>query len=196
MNFLKLVLFTAIFGTAFSANAMLLSDVHEFNASLISDEPVGFHFNLADHGYNHLTDTITNIKLSFNFHEIVENEENLEQWEDMSSWEFIIFYSWIFDRRSVFADIDTGILTFERGWIDYDGCQFYDDFNQVCVENLGLYGNMSSSLAPYTENLWLGEARLDAKITRISITEPTSIFLLSLGLIGLGLRRDQVKSFL
>lgn len=191
MQLLKLIFFIAIFGGASSANALLLSDVHEFNAPLISGKSNGFRFNLADHGYNHLTDTITNIKLSFDFREIVETEENFENWEDMSSWEFIIFYSWIFDGRDIYADIDTGTLTFEAAWNKTYACQYYDyvDGDEVCLQNLDLYGEMSSSFVPYTDNLWLGEARLDAEITRASIPEPASILLLSLGLIGLATRQ-------
>lgn len=190
MKFLKLVLFTVIFGSPLSANALLLSDVHEFNAPLISGESTGFNFNLGDHGYNHLTDTITNIKVSFDFREIVETEEDMENVDDMSNWEFIIFYSWIFDGRSIYADIDTGTTTFETSWNKDYSCQYYDyaDGDETCLHNLDLYGEMSSWFVPYTDNLWLGEARLDAEITRASIPEPASILLLSLGLIGLGMR--------
>jgi hypothetical protein len=77
VQFLKLIFFTVIFGTS-SANALLLSDVYEVNAPLNSGEQYGFIFNIADHGYNHLTDTITGIKLGFDFREMVEMEENLE----------------------------------------------------------------------------------------------------------------------
>jgi hypothetical protein len=100
MKILKFLFFTTILASA-SANALLLSDTREFNAPLASGETIGFLFNITDQGYNHLTDTITNIKLSFDFIEIVETEENLEDLEDMHNWEFIIFYSRIFDGRSI-----------------------------------------------------------------------------------------------
>jgi hypothetical protein len=190
MQFLKLIFCTAILGIACSANALVISDVHKFNAPLISGESAGFRFNLADHGYNYQTDTITNIKLSFDFREIVETEENFEDVDDMSNWEFIIFYSWIFDGRSVFADIDTGTLTFESARSKTYECQYYDYDGEVCVDNLDLYGEMSSWFVPYTDNLWLGEARLDAEITRTSVPEPASILLLGLGFICLVMRRN------
>jgi hypothetical protein len=189
MKFLKALFFTSLV-TSTSANALLLTDTQEFNAQLVSGEPVGFLFNLTDHGYNHFTDTITNIKLSFDFREIVNTEENLEDLNDMENWEFVIFYSWIFDGRSIHADIDTGTTTFESTWSKDYACQYYNyvDGEEICLQNLDLYGEMTSSLVPYTDNLWLGEARLDVEIIRTSLPEPTSILLLSLGLIGLGVR--------
>jgi hypothetical protein len=192
MKFLKLIFFIAFCGSTFSANALLLSDVHEFNAPLINGESTGFRFNLADHGYNHLTDTITSIKLSFDFREIVETEEDMTNVDDMSNWEFIIFYSWIFDGRSIYADIDTGTTTFESSWNKTYECQYFDyvDGDAICLQNLDLTGEMSSWFVPYTDNLWLGEARLDAQITRIP--EPASILLFCLGVIGLATRQSRL----
>lgn len=196
MHFLKTIFFTAVFSASCSANALLVSDVHEVNAALISGESAGVFFNLADHGYNHLTDTITNIKLSFDFKEIVETEEDFEDWYDMSNWEFIIFYSWIFDGRSIYSDVDTGILTFESGWAKNYDCQASNsvDGDVTCLENLDLNGEMASWFVPYTDNLWLGEVRLDAEITRTSVPEPASVFLMLMGVIVLGIQRQRVKN--
>lgn len=197
MKLLKLFAFTVFFGSAFSAHAFILSDVLEVNSVLISEEAYRVNFNLMDHGYNHLTDTITNIKISFNFREIIETEEDMDDWEgDRDNWEFVIFYSWIFDRVSVIPDVDTGILSFETTWRKTYNCQYYGSEygDEICGENLDLYGNMFSGLVPYTNNLWLGEVRLDAEITRASIPEPASIFLLFSGLIGLIIKRSRLKN--
>jgi hypothetical protein len=190
VQFLKPILISVIFGGASSANALLLSDVHEVNAQLVSGEQYGFIFNITDHGYNHFTDTITGITLSFDFREIVNTEEDIGNIDDMENWEFITFYSRIFDGRTTYADIDTGPITFVSGWNKIYSCQVYEyiDDQEICRDNLDLYGEMSSWVVPYTDNLWLGEVRLDIEITRTSMPEPASILLLGLGLIGLGFR--------
>jgi hypothetical protein len=193
MKLLRLILFTGFFSSALSANALVLTDVHQFNAPLVNGEPAGINFNLVDHGYNHLTDTITTIRLSLDFREIVETEENMENWEDMSTWEPIIFYSWIFDGRSIYADLDTGLVEFALSRTKTYECQYYDyvDGDEICLQNLDLYGEMSSWFVAYTDNLWLGEARLEAEITRIP--EPAPLLLFGLGLIGLGLRQGRTQ---
>lgn len=196
MKLLKLFVFTVFFGSVFSAHAFILSDVHEVNSALIPEQTFGITFNLADHGYNHLTDTITNIKISFDFREIIETEEDMDNPAGVTDdWEFVIFYSWIFDGRSIYADIDTGILSFGTGWRKTYNCQYYSsaEGDEACWENLDLYGNISSWFVPYTDNLWLGEARLDANIIRASIPEPASIFLLFSGLFGLAIRRNLLR---
>ena len=119
----------------------------------------------------------------------MENEEDFEHWEDMSTWEFIIFYSWIFDGRSIYADVDTGITSFASPWTKTYSCQYYDYNNgdEICLDNLDRDGVMSTWFVPYTDNLWLGEVRLDAEITRIP--EPAPVLLFGLGLLGLGVRQ-------
>lgn len=196
MKFLKIAFFASLF-IASSANALILTDTHEFNAPLVSGEPGGFRFNIAKHGYNHLTDTITNITLSFDLREIVETEEDFENPDDMSTWEFIIFYSWIFDGRSIFADVDTGPLIFNSSWTKTYDCQYsaYVDGDEICWDNLDLTGEMSSWFVPYTDNLWLGEARLDVEIARVTLPEPAAILLFGLGLISLGTRQKILAKY-
>jgi len=53
---------------------------------------------------------------------------------------------------------------------------------------------MASHFVPYTDNLWLGEARLDVEFTRASIPEPTSLLLFGLGLIGFGIKHSRSKN--
>lgn len=192
MKFLKPILFSAILSSAIPASALIVSDTHQFNASLINGDSVNFMFNLADHGYDHRTDTITNIKLSFDFREIVETEEDFSNVDDMSTWEFIIFYSWVFDGRDIYADIDTGIKTYARPWEKTYQCQFAEWESEVCQENLDLDGIMSSRVLALNNNLWLGEVRLDAEITRIP--EPASFLLLTLGLFGLVIKRNALPT--
>ncbi len=192
MKFLKLILFTVIVGSAFSANAYTLSDVRTVNAQTVTGEWLDFRFNLSDYGYNHLTDSITNIKLSFDFREIVDTEENLEDLNDMANWEFVIFYSWIFDGRSIYHDVDTGIVTFNRVWSKSYDCQYYDvNYPEpTCAQNIDLDGIMFSSAAFYTDNLWLGEVRLDAEVYRTPLPEPSPILLFGLGLLGLAAKQS------
>ncbi len=183
----KYFLFTALLASTTSANALILSDVHEFNAPMVNGKFENFMFNLADHGYDHRTDTITHIKLSFDFREIVENEEDFTNPDDMSTWEFIIFYSWVFDGRDIYADIDTGIKTYERPWTKTYDCQFTPWEEEGCQENLDLDGIMSSTVLALNNNLWLGEVRLDAEVTRIP--EPSPLLLVGLGLACLTTRK-------
>jgi hypothetical protein len=195
MKILKLIFITAFLGATSSANAFIMSDVHEINRNLIQGEYVEFDFDLTGEGYNSLTDSITNIKVSLDLREIVETEENPEDAPGNDDWEFVIFYSWMFNGREYFLDVDTGTLTFETPWSKNYDCQFYSvvDGDETCVQNLDLYGNMPSSLFVGTNNLWLGEARLDVEINRTSIPEPSSIFLLGLGLFGLVVKQIRLK---
>jgi len=193
MKFLKSFLAPAILTGAISviplaAQALVISDVIEFNAPMVNGQYTGLQFNLVNHGYNHHTDSITSLKLSFDIREIVETEEDMENWEDMTNWEFIIFYSWIFDGRSIFADIDTGITSFAISWNKTYSCQYSDYVNdeETCLQNVDLFGEVSSWFVAYTDNLWLNEARLDAEVTRIP--EPAPVLLFGLGLLGIAAR--------
>lgn len=188
MKLLKIFLGSLLLGSAFPTQALILSDIHEYNAPLINGESAGINFNLVNHGYNHHTDSIIGLKLTFNFREIVETEEDMENWEDMTNWEFIIFYSWIFDGRSIYADVDTGPVEFSASRTKTYECQYYDyvDGDATCLQNLDLYGEMSSWFVAYNDNLWLGEVRLDAEVNRVP--EPAPVLLFGLGLLGLAVR--------
>jgi len=190
MRFLKALFFCAICSAAASANALILSDVHSFNAPLVNGKVNKFLFNFAEHGYDHRTDTIKFITLSFDFREIIETEEDPADWENLTNWEPLIIYSWIFDGRDIYGDIDTGIHTERSTWNKLYECQFMPWESDVCEENLDLDGIMSSTIVSYSDNLWLGDVRVDIEVNRVP--EPTPVLLFGLGLLGLAIGRNRL----
>lgn len=182
----KSLLFIALLGGALSANALILSEVHSFNAPLINGNVNKFIFNFASQGYDHRTDTINIVRLSFDFREIIETEEDPTDWENLTDWEPMIIYSWIFDGRDIYGDIDTGILTYASYWNKTYECQFMPWESDVCEENLDLDGIMSSTIVSYSDNFWLGDVRADIELTRVP--EPAPFLLFGLGLAGLAIR--------
>lgn len=186
MRFLNAILFGAICSCAASANALVLSDVYEFNAPLINGKTNTFIFDFADKGYNHRTDTITIVRLSFDFREIIETEEDPAHWEDLVDWEPLIIYSRIFDGRVIYGDIDTGIERFATSWNKIYECQVELWESNTCVENLDLDGIMSSTIVSGSDNLWLGDVRAEIEVTRVP--EPAPLLLMGLGLIAIARR--------
>lgn len=165
---------------AFNANALLITDTYEVNQQI---ETAGHIFDLKQVGYSPDTDSITNIKLIYDFVEINPDDDTPED----DSREFVIFSSWIFGWRDVHPDIDTGLTIFETGWERNDMCQFAttnDELIDYCVFNIDLYGNMNAYVTAYTDNLWLNSIKVEIQVDRqITVPEPQHAPLLIIGLL-------------
>jgi hypothetical protein len=188
MRILKFLAFCLLFTSAVSAQALILTDVHSFNAPLINGKYTTFLFNFADYGYDHRTDTIKSVTLTFDFREIVETEEDPADWENLHNWEPLIIYSRIFDGRDIYGDIDTGILRYSTYWYKTYECQLMPWESDVCEENLDLDGIMSSTILSGSDNLWLGDVRASIDVNRVP--EPAPVLLFGLGLLGLAIRNS------
>lgn len=166
----------------FYANALVITDVVSINRNL-ANEWISLDFDLTKHGYNHETDTIKLVTMSYNFREIVEYDDI----NDESSWESVEIGSMLFDRRSYFRDVSTETFTNRMSWEKTDECQLGGYDGEPCLYNLDLFGNTSESIRVYTDNLWFGEGVLSVEVDRVAVPEPSSILLLCLGLAGLGM---------
>lgn len=149
-------------------------------------------FNLISAGYSPATDSITHIKLTYDFTEIwslanqgdeyqyneeeyLEFAENRPRYED----ETVTFSSWIFDWRDLHGDIDTGLTVFETNWIRNDYCQSeYFDWQDEgkpswCYLNIDLEGTANAHVTAETNNLWLHSIKLEVAVHRADVDEPT-----------------------
>lgn len=187
------LLFASTFFIAFNANALLITDTYEVNKKISNGE--GHVFDLTQAGYSPSTDSITNIKLIYDFIEIDPDDDTAED----DSREFVIFSSWIFGWRDVHPDIDTGLTIFEMSWERNDMCQFSttdDELVEYCVYNIDLLGNMNAYVTAYTDNLWLNSIKVEIEVDRVvALPESGAGSLFITGLVILGwLRRFRLKN--
>ena len=180
-----------------NASAFLLSDTYVVEKQLSTSGGAGTVFELIPLGYSPETDSITHIKLTYDFTEIYSetNQGDEEPYVDGSMNEFVIFSSWIFGWRDVYADIDTGLTVFETDWTRSDQCQYEafdpeNEDNHWCALNLDLAGTLNAYVTSYTNNLLLHSIKVDVEVDRAEVPEPNPILLLGFGLFAIGFLRS------
>jgi hypothetical protein len=184
--FMNVILFCFL-SIPFYANAIVITDMVAINRSL--NGGVSIDFDLRRQGYNHETDTITLVTISYNFREIVEFDDI----EDQSTWESTEIYSLLFDGRALFRDLSTENLTNRLSWEKNYLCQRGGDDGEPCIYNLDLFGNTTEFIRTYTDNLWLLDGTLSVEVDRISVPEPSPLLMLWMGLAGLVIVRGLRK---
>ncbi|RYY02130.1 MAG: PEP-CTERM sorting domain-containing protein [Gammaproteobacteria bacterium] len=209
---LSLLLLPTLF-IAINANALLITDTYVYEQKIPQNSWAGHVFELIPAGYSPETDSITHIKLTYDFTEIwspdnqgdeyqyddgsyPENpDENSPQYQD----EFVIFSSWMFIWREVYGDIDTGLTVFEKDWTRNNSCQFAtaavpgDDDTEYCVYNLDLAGTLNAYVYSASANLWLHSIKLEVEVDRVEVPEPNPILLLGIGLFAIGFLRSRKR---
>jgi hypothetical protein len=198
-----------------NASAILISETFVVEKQLSKGSTTGHIFELINAGYSPATDSITNIKLTYDFTEIwslanqgdedqyndedyPEFDENRPQYED----EFVTFSSWIFNWRDWEPDVDSGLTVFETDWTRNDYCQFeaFDWQDETkpswCALNIDLAGTANAHVTVETNNLWLHSIKLEVEVDRkeTEVVEPNSLLLLGLGLIAIGLLRSRKEN--
>lgn len=201
LSFLLLPLFLI----SFTAKALLITDTYVVEQQLESGVGIGHTFELIPAGYSPATDSITNIKLIYDFTEIYSDTNQGDEDDipdDVHSWppspnEFAIFSSWIFNWRDVNADVDSGLIVYETDWIRDDWCQFpslpMEEVMDECLLNIDLYGTMNAGVTPYTDNLWLHSITAEIEVDRVDVPEPSPALLLGVGLLMLGFLRQRKR---
>lgn len=199
-----------LFFASLNANALLITDTFVVEQRLMNDTGAGHVFDLTSVGYSPATDSITNIKLIYDFTEIysednIGDEDEYPDTDDIN-WlpyvnEMVTFSSWIFGWRDLHVDIDTGLTVFETDWARTDWCQFEtaavpsDDDTVYCALNVDLDGTMNAWVTSHTDHLWLHTIKVEIDVDRsVDVPAPNSALLLGIGLLAVGfLRRFRLR---
>jgi hypothetical protein len=162
------------------AHAFVISDVISVNKTLDLTWR-SFDFDLTRHGYNHLTDTINFVELSYDFSKMVDQVDDFDNYETL---ETIQLNSYIFDGRINYFDINPGVISQRLSWQKDDAyCQKENYDTGECEFNLDLNGTARESLSVYSGNVFLSDVTFSVDVTRKEVPEPSSILLLVVGLL-------------
>ena len=162
------------------AHAFVISDVISVNKTLDLTWR-SFDFDLTKHGYNHLTDTINAVELSYDFSKMVDEVDDFENYETL---ETIQLNSYIFDGRVNYFDINPGVISQQSSWQrDNSYCQKENYDTGECEFNLDLNGTAREFLSVYSGNVFLSDVTFSVDVTRKEVPEPSSLLLLFVGLL-------------
>lgn len=182
MKILKSCFVLLAFFLSAQSHALVISDIIYINKTL----DLGWHtfdFDVTKRGYNHLTDTINFVELSYDFSKMVDEGDD---YEDPNTLESIQLNSYIFDGRNYIYNLDPGIILQRLSWRkDESFCQKENYDTGECDLNLDLNGSARELLAVYNGNIWLGEVRFSVDVTRTNVPEPSSFILMGLGLFAI-----------
>lgn len=175
----KLVFVIVLLLVSARPSAYILTDTLRFDRALVSGETYSFTHDFTDDGFVAGSDKIVSATARFGFAEIVEGDSVYQENEGIpADWEFLIMYSRIFDGRLVIANVDTGFLTQSvNGYLE--------EFSQT--------GSTVTSIASFTDNLWLGDIIMEIEVARAGapVPEPSALMLLGLSLSAFGLIRGR-----
>lgn len=171
-----------------NSHALIISDVILVNKTLDLTWH-RFDFDLTKHGYNHLTDSINSIELSYDFSKMIDEVDDFENYETL---ETIQLNSYIFDGRINYFDINPGVISQRTSWQkDESYCEKENYDTGECEFNLDLNGTARESLSVYSGNVWLGDVTFSVDVTRAEVPEPSAITLLFLGLLLMVIVRNR-----
>jgi hypothetical protein len=175
-----------------SSHALIISDVISVNKTLEIDWR-SYEFDLTKHGYNHVTDTIKFVELTYDFSKMIDEGDDFD---DPTTVETIQLNSYIFDGRVNFYDINPGIIKQRFSWTkDETYCQKENYNNGECEFNLDLNGTAQEFLAVYNGNIFLGDVTFSVDVDRVDVPEPSPSILLGLGLVAMYFARARRFAF-
>ena len=192
-------LFAPCLFISLNASALLISETYIFEKQLPASTWVGHDFVLTSAGYSPDTDSITNIKLIYDFTEIMSptnlGDEDFFKDSDeevdinLYSNEVAYFSSSVFYPRDTHPDVDTGLTIFETNWTRNNECQLENELTGACEYSLDLNGSLSAYVQSGTDNLWLHSIKVEIEVDRAEVPEPNSLLLFGLGLFAIGFLR-------
>jgi len=163
-----------------NTHAFVISDVISVNKTLDLTSYI-FDFDLAKRGYNHLTDTINLVELSYDFSKMIDEVDDFDNYDTL---ETIQTNSYIFDGRVNYFDINPGIISDRLSWQkDESFCQKENYYTGDCEFNLDSKGTAREFLSVYSGKVWLSDVTFSVDVTRNEVPEPSSALLLMIGLL-------------